>query len=88
MCSLNNTVGKMTQTTNRLRENTFQIKNFIKDLYPEFIRCCHNSTNRKISNPIKTTGKGFKQKHFIKEDIQMENKHIQLYSISLTTKNI
>lgn len=61
-CSLKDTVGRMKrQATNRLRENTFQIINFIKDFYPGFIKRCHNSTSRKINNPIKKIDKGFKQ---------------------------
>lgn len=62
MCSLKDTIERMRrQATNILRENTFQITNFIKGLYPGFIKRCPNSTSTKIENPILKMGKGFKQ---------------------------
>ena len=58
-----------------------------KDLYPEYIKDPYNSTTKKDITQFEKCAKNL-DRHVLKEDIQMVNKHKKMSSTSLVVREM
>lgn len=81
-CAVTNHIQRIKKISYRPGENTLA-----KDSYIGYIRNTQNFAGMKTSSPVRKWAKE-KNRHFTKENIQMVNKHVKIWSTLLTIREM